>query len=71
MRFANYWEKLRGMKVAIIAGVLTGGEALVAMGIPLPGAQYIPQWARAALIVLLSTLAFVMRIKAQRESHGE
>lgn len=60
-------HKLRGWKVAIIAGVLTGGEALVNMGIPLPFADLIPVWARGLLIVTLTASAFYFRWKASKE----
>ena len=59
-------RKLRGLKLAILAGLLTGGEALVAMGFELPGSSLIPIQYRGLAIFSLTVAAFVMRILAQR-----
>lgn len=64
-------RKLRGWKVAIVAGILTGGEALVNLGIDLPGSQYIPVKWRAALIFSLTVAAFYYRWRATKEAGRE
>lgn len=57
-------------KTAILAGVLTAGETLVNMGVPLPGQQHIPERFRFALIGLLVAAAFYYRWKATRGRGG-
>jgi hypothetical protein len=59
-------RKAWALKLAIIAGILTGAEALVQVGIELPGATSIPTWARATIIVTIMCSAFVFRLLAQR-----
>lgn len=60
------WRRLKGLKLAILAGLLTGGEALVAMGIELPGSGLIPIKYRGAAILALTVAAFVARTMAAR-----
>lgn len=67
-RVAWLWRKLRGNKVNIVAGVLTGGEALVSAGVPLPFAESIPTPARAVLIAGLFALGWYYRQRAQKEA---
>jgi hypothetical protein len=59
-------------KTAIVAAVLTGGEALVQVGgVSLPFSDVIPAWMRGLAIVSLSAFAFYFRWKAGREvRHG-
>lgn len=55
-------------KTAILAAVLTGGEAIVGMGIPLPGSDLVPVWARGSLIGMLTAAALFYRTKASQET---
>ena len=64
---ARAWRRLKGLRLAILAGVMTGAEALVSMGIPLPFSDVIPGWARALVIGGVAAAAFVLRILAQRQ----
>lgn len=59
-------QKVKGLKLVIIAGALTGAEGLVAMGIELPGSSWIPLQYRALAIFALTVAAFVMRALASR-----
>lgn len=60
-------EKPTGVvPLAVLAGVMTGAEALVAAGVDLPGSDAIPVWARAAVIFGIAGGAFVLRTMAQR-----
>lgn len=65
------WAWALKNKLLILAGVLTGGEALVTLGIPLPGADYIPVKYRGAAIALVMMGAFVARILAQRKENRD
>lgn len=54
----------RKNKTLIAACVLTGGEGVVAAGLPLPGADLIPRELRGLVIALLGGFALYFRIKA-------
>jgi hypothetical protein len=58
--------KRKGFALLALAAIFTGGEALVAAGVPLPFSNDIPGWARALLILAVTMGAFVLRVLAQR-----
>jgi len=66
-RLATLWRRLAGLKMALLAGLMTGAEGLVAMGIELPGSSWIPVQHRALAIFALTVGAFIMRHLAARE----
>jgi hypothetical protein len=60
----------RRNKTAIAASVLTAGEAVANLGIPLPGSNLIPGYVRALAIFALTGAAFYFRWKAGKSSNG-
>lgn len=64
VRASLRWARRNWLLVA--AGVLTGGEGLVALGVPLPGSTLVPIEWRAPFIGLVGGLGFVFRLLAQR-----
>jgi hypothetical protein len=62
------WAWARKNKTVIAAGVLTGGELAVNLGVPLPGAELIPPGARGTAIVLLVVARMYFGFKAEREA---
>lgn len=60
------WRRLKGYRLLALAGVMTAAEAAVAMGVPLPFSDQIPQTARALVIAAIGAAAFVLRVLAQR-----
>jgi hypothetical protein len=63
----DWWRWVRRSKTLIAACVLTGGEAAVAAGVPLPGVDLIPVPARGLAIAVLGGFALYFRIKAGQE----
>lgn len=57
---------IKVMVLTVLAGVLTGAEAVLAMGIPLPLTDTIPGPVRALVIVVVTAAAFVLRYLSQR-----
>ncbi len=64
---AGWWAWARKNKTMLAAAVLTGGEAAVNLGLPLPGSDLIPAPLRGLAILTLGAFAFYFRWKAQRE----
>lgn len=64
------WAWITQNKTLIAAAALTGGEAIVQMGLPLPGSELIPVPLRGACIGLLTALALYYRTKASGEKAG-
>lgn len=56
----------KGNVLLALAAIFTGGEALVAAGVPLPFSDDIPTWARSLLILAITGGAFALRLLAQR-----
>lgn len=52
--------------LTVLAGVMTGAEALVSLGMELPGSGLIPVWLRGLLIFGIMGGAFVLRLMAQK-----
>jgi hypothetical protein len=65
-RIAAAWAWAIKNKTLILAAILTGGEAIVTMGLPLPGSDFIPPPLRGAAIGLLMAMALYFRTKAQQ-----
>lgn len=64
------WAWARKNKTLIAAGVLAGGELAVNLGVPLPGAEWIPEKLRGLAIVLLVMARMYFGYKADRESRN-
>lgn len=60
------WQKLKGWKLLILAGVLTGAEFAVSLGFKLPGSDLIPVELRGLAIAALGLVAFILRTLAAR-----
>jgi hypothetical protein len=68
LRRALAWA--RKNKTLVLAGVLAGGEMAVNLGVPLPGAGWIPEKARGLAIVLLVVARMYFAHKADREARS-
>jgi hypothetical protein len=66
-RFLRLVSWARKNKLLLTAGALTAAEAMVQLGVPLPGAELIPAKWRGFVIGLLMSGAFVFRILAARK----
>lgn len=60
------WRRLKGYRLLILAGLMTLAEGAVALGVPVPFADQIPEQARMLLIAGIGAAAFVLRVLAQR-----
>lgn len=61
------WQRLKGYRLLIVAGVMTAAEGAVALGVPLPGSDHIPPTVRGALIAAIGGVAFVLCTLAARQ----
>lgn len=60
-------KKRKAFWLAILAGLFTGAEAVVAAGIELPGSHLIPVQLRGVAILTLTAVAFYLRWRASKE----
>ena len=60
-------NKHKAASLVVLAGLFTGGEVLVNLGIELPGFEDIPGWVRAVAILGVSVGAAYFRWRASKE----
>jgi disulfide oxidoreductase YuzD len=65
--FALY---LWSMREVLLAGIFTGAESLVSMGIDLPGSKSLDPWLRAMLYFSIMGGAFIFRWIAMRKARA-